>query len=223
MLIRRRKICIRIVAMVCALVLGGLSIGNVYADGGVETKFEGVGHYAFATAGNNNVYHGDTYETVATTRKIITPEDNTVLPDNWEEVESRLNAAGYEINNLSGSYLDFTGVVRYAEVDYFNLRSACGHGATAAERNQSTNPIYVILISQSGDYVVVTDMHYDVTEFINKEGNGSGWYYASYYTPLIEGRCVQASWALTAIYEDSSLDNSYIKLINPDIYFNTEP
>lgn len=206
-----------LVAVLCALVLGGLSYINVSAAEESETKFRGVGHYAFTTAGNNNVYRGDTQETAATTRKIITPEDNSSLPSNWETVKARILAAGYEINNLSGSYLDFTGDVKYAEVDYFNSRSNCGHGDSVEERQQSTNEIYLILIAESGNYTVIKNMHQDVTVFVNKEG--SGWYYAAYYTPLIPNRCVQASWALTAVYEDSSLDNSYVELINPNMYF----
>ena len=221
MLSRKQRVCSSFVALLCTLAFGGLSCINVNAEGESETKFEGVGHYAFATAGNNNYYHGDTYETSGATRRIITPEDNDILPDNWEAVEAKLNADGYEINNLSGSYLDFTGVVKYAEVDYFKLRSSCGQGDTAEERAQSTNPINLILISESGDYTVVTDMHHDVTDFINKAGNGSGWYFASYYTPLVQGRCSQASWALTAVYEDDSLDNSFIELINPNMIFNS--
>ena len=132
--------------LACAIFASSLSVMDTSAAEESEILFSGVGHYAFATAGNNNVYRGDSRETASTTARILAPEDNSRLPTNWNVIKDKLISDGYTINNISGSYLDVKGTIKYAEVDYFNLRSSCGYGDTVEERRVSTNLINLILI-----------------------------------------------------------------------------
>jgi len=164
-----------------------------------ETLFEGIGHYAFATAGTNFAYRGDSFETRETTKKFIfdSPSDNSEVKYDWDKVYSKIKADGYELTNLTGSYLGANGTLKQAIM--INLE-------------YSTSLNKVIVIKPTGEYFIYNGNKgeaIDITAYL--DNNAEGWYYVSYLTTEVQPH---DAWSITAIYENNNLANKYLKLIN---------
>ena len=167
--------------------------------------FEGVGSYAFATAGSNNAYRGPTVEQGYTWITAF-PESDKVSY-NWETVKEKiLTETGLtEITNMSGSYLNISGTMHKAifsmlASDTINLLGYTGR---------------ILIINPNGTYNIINYTgnnwvdSFDITNLI--KNSGKGWYYVSF---LDAGLIPQCAWSITAVYESSTLPTTYLKFLN---------
>ena len=167
-----------------------------------ETNFSGFGRYGITTIGNNNAYRGESFDTMNATGHLITPEQNSNLPSNWESIKHQIETNGEwgnpTVTNLSGSKLELNGgKVQYARYAGYS----CDNGGKG-----------VILINPKGTLKIIDkapEYFKDVTEFVNE--GGEGWYYAFYPEITVES-CAQAAWSITTIYEKPSLPLSFVEL-----------
>ena len=174
------------------LVIGLFTIENIFAE---ETLFEGVGHYAIATAGNNNANRGTSHDAF---------DYSLILdyPSNWDIIKQNIpNDVLSRINNISGSYLDFTGK---------NLKTYLNQMVYHRENNSFNTPSDALIIYPDGTYILY-NMTQSTTEITNK---GSGWYYVSLLDAPVEA---QQAWAITTIYESTSIPMRYLKVINVNV------
>ena len=181
------SIFILLFALICIL---GLTT-NVKAE---STIFEDVGHYAFATAGNNLAYKGDRMD-----------HDFSLIenyPSNWDTIKANIPSDILNrVNNMSGSYLNYDGTAKL------------GLLSTAIIRNQPSEPtdFDALIIYPDGDYKVYNSIYNKNVEI---EIKGSGWYYVSILNLTLSP---QQAWGITVIYENNeTLSNNYTKLINVD-------
>lgn len=174
------------------------------------TLFEGVGHYAFATAGSNSATRGSADNHAAGFEWIKNWPNEKI--SNWSSIKKEIEKRYGEITNITGSKLNANGRIKSAKLYFYYNR------VFEAENK-------VLLIRPDGKYKVFTTSNgsVDVTSFIN-DNNPEGWYYFSYIsnTPK-EGqggafdaqlKLPQRAWSLTAVYENDSLPIKYIKLID---------
>ena len=177
-----------------------------YKDSIVDNiLFEGVGNYAFATAGSNNAYRGSSL--AVGYKWIIAPPDETRVSYDWSEVETKiLEETGLStITNISGSYLNLDGTLHKAMLSMLASQNANLTGYTGRILIIKPNGTYSIINYQDNNWVDTLD----ITEILRD--SGKGWYYVSY---LDAGLIPQCAWAITAVYESSSLPTTYIKFIN---------
>lgn len=203
-----------------------LFCGNVKAE--QKILFEGVGNYAFATAGSNSANRGESYEKALESDKnydwIYTDPGSNI--SNWSTVKKEIESKYGTLTNLTGSKLKADGEIKVARLYFFK---------TLQEYSND-----VLLIKPDGSYKVYTSTNgnVDVTNFINSD-NPNGWYYFSYlshkcydenknavscneeYSPGSNHvlKLPQRAWSITAVYENESLPVKYIKLIDMDNYY----
>ena len=179
--------------------------------------FEKIGHYAFATAGNNNANRGPSHS-AANYSWINSNPSNATYPSGypapsyaWNSVSNQLSAQGISsFTNMSGSYLNNSGKILKATLSCF-----------ASSNNSTLGPYNgrLLIIKPDGTFNIINisnqgpSFTIDITSYI--ENQSKGWYFVSF----VDGQIVpQTAWGITAIYEDQSLPLSYIKLIKPDYF-----
>ena len=192
-------------------VTGNITVTYYYTDFCPATvpepkvMFEGVGRYAFATAGNNNANRGTSYE--AMDYSWIVSEPTTAQIPNWNTTKANLTSAGITYDNISGSYLNNTGKILKAFLSVW-----------VTTNNNYTYNGRILIIKPDGTYSIInvdmptTSVTLDITSEI--ENQSKGWYFVAY---LDADLWPQTAWGITAIHEDSSLTYSYIKLIKRDV------
>ena len=185
------------------LVIGFFTIENVFAE---ETLFEGVGHYAIATAGNNNANRGTSFDA----------EDYSLIldyPSNWDTIKQNIpNNVLSRINNMSGSYLDFSGD---------SLKTYLS--AATYFRRPCPTTIDILVIAPDGTYNIYStnapqelcEAEAGITSLIEILNKGSGWYYISF---LDVQNWPQQAWAITTIYESPNILMNYLKIIEANTY-----
>ncbi len=210
------------------------------------TLFEGVGRYTFISAGNNNANRGTSR--AAADYSFITCEQNftsasggtgsngkvTATNDlNCAKLRSAAASVGVNnITNMSGSYLNLTGEIKYAMFEFGFYKNVTGSNMTAQ----------TVLIRPNGTARVITTNHnadpstqteisvggmIDITEDVRQ--GGPGWYWVAFVDAKLRP---QMHWVITGIQESSSSPISYIKYINAylslrngdegAVYFNSQ-
>ncbi len=209
-----------LVAMLITFVVG---IGRVSAS--QTTLFEDIGHYGFATAGNNNAYKGDSYGDRNTIRWITAADSNQAIASTswYRNIKNR-----YNITNISGSKLDTSkSKIKKIYLGYYAYKSTCGviknaDGTISYKGNWQDGSCdftgKILLIKPDGTSVELSPKanafrgFIDITNYVNTD-KADGWYYVSF---LDAGLAPQTVWGITAVYENDSMPYSYVKLIHAD-------
>lgn len=181
----------------------------VYPESNNNVLFEGIGKYAFATAGNNLVYRGSSFEMSGQA-----PSGNGrvgIFPTNKDEVLSWLPSdLASKINNLSGSKLEYSGDVIKGTL---NMMKLCSSGSITCPVSYD---ILIIYPDHSYNIYKGADNTHSIYDIEIKD---AGWYYVS----ILSDQFIlfnQDAWAINVIYEDQTLPIRYLKLLNPnyDLY-----
>ena len=187
-----------------ALIMGIFSIENVFAE--ETTLFEGVGHYAIATAGNNNSNRGTTLE--ANDYSLILD-----YPSNWDTIKQNISESIISrISNISGSYLNFDGTQLKT---YLNSIVTC---------NLAFVPVCLdaydfLVIAPDGTYEIVNVPYSKISDTYEISNKGSGWYYVSILdAPVMP----QNGWSITTIYESQNVSINYLKIIKSGVFLSNE-
>ena len=153
-----------------------------------QVLFEQVGKYAIATAGNNNADRGTGPGA----------EYNLILsyPENWNEIKKYIpQDIQNRINNISGSYLNYSGEVKSAWLTY-----------------------YMELVKEGDEILIIyPDGRYSIHQISVIRGtlaidiDMSGAYYVAF---LDAGNAPQHAWAITTIYENDAINVNYLKIID---------
>ena len=187
-------------------------ISNVDAENNNVTLFEAVGRYAFATAGSNNAYRGDSSSTVADTMRWVKAPPT----ESWyDDVVNNLISDGVisskdEITNISGSYLDTnSGVIEDVFFGYYAF------GKTDTENLTFNGKILLINPDHSYKFLPISGTArtqiFSIKDYVNIE-NPDGWYYVAFLKDeLLKPQTV---WGITAIYQKENVDINYLKLIH---------
>ena len=166
-----------------------------------ETIFEDIGHYSVAVAGNNNADRGTAWG--SNDRKLIKS-----YPENWEEIKKNIPSNILSrINNISGSRLDFNGLIKKSWL------------TTNIVGISNVNDGDILIIKPDGTYEI---FYKSTKRTIEINITDSGWYYVSLLDAPVQP---QHAWALTAIYENENLPIKYVNLIYANININgsTQP
>ncbi len=163
--------------------LGDESDSVVFAD---------IGHFALATAGNNNA--------VLETGEYIysLPTSNPNITYNWLQVK---NEVGNNItyNNFSGSYLHVDGTIKKMILNY-------------TSRNTGTGTRQILVVFPNGQYTLETvtgdEGVIDITNKVNPK-EADGWYYVS-FIGFDENKYL--AWAIEAVYENQTLPLRTVEL-----------
>ena len=166
--------------------------------------FEGVGNYAFATAGNNNAYRGTSVNSHDYSWIQSFPESDKVSY-NWDTVKAQiLNETGLtEITNMSGSYLNIDGTVHKAFLSAVISKSD-GSGYKGRTLIVKPDGTYNILDFNTNYWMTVID----ITDIL--VGAQKGWYYISYLDATV---IPQSGWTIAAVYENESIETNYTKML----------
>ncbi len=192
---------------------------NSSCNAAETVRFEGIGRYGVAIAGNNNAYyassdHGNDYGLIL---QGSVAESGLDIKD-WSSYEGNIPLdIRNRINNMSGSWLRFNGNVVKSFLTTFDCKTNIG---------TYFNSDILIVNASKGTYKVYhgSSQVVDVSDFVNQ----MGWYYVSI---LDADRQPHESWSITTIYENSTQSLKYIKFIEPNrnvsngrnetIYFNS--
>ena len=210
------------------------------------TLFEGVGRYTFISAGNNNANRGTSH--AAADYSFITCEQNFTAASGGTGSNGKVTATSdlnctklrniaasvgvNNITNISGSYLNLTGDIKYAMFEYGFYKTVTGSNMTSK----------AVLIRPNGTARVITSNHtadpstqseiavggmIDITEDVRQ--GGPGWYWVAFVDAKLRP---QMHWVISGIQENSSSPISYIKYINAylslrngdegTVYFNSQ-
>ncbi len=193
--------------------------------------FEGVGHYGFITAGNNNANRGTSF--AARDYSFITCSQNTFPSGtSCSTLSSTLSRYGISgVSNLSGSYLNLTGTIKHAQIEYGYYITIPSSGSVTTRTVLIKPDGTVRIISDtrtgtSGD-IIASGGTVDITDDVRAAG--AGWYYVSFIDATLRP---QMHWAIVGVEEKSSYAVSYTKLLraglslrNGDegtVYFNSD-
>lgn len=187
--------------------------------------FDGIGHYGFANAGSNNAYKGSYYGSGDRHLLYYPPSDAF-----FNNIRTNVVNSGYTFNNITGSKLDTGGgkIVK-AYISYFAMTKV----PPAGNYYETFENGRVLLIKPDGTYKIYTPGSVskgiiEVTNDLN-ENNPDGYYYVGF---LNAANMPHTAWALTVIYERSSLPLRYMRLLktakiltdgaSADIVFNSK-
>jgi len=161
--------------------------------GDITDKYESIGHYAFATAGNHNVSN-------ASGDYILSyPQSNPNVNYNWLDIKSAIMANDSSItdfSNFTGSYLRIDGTLTKLKLHY----------------TSTSNTGKLVIIFPNGEYDIETISSpkgiIDITNKVNVN-RANGWYYVSFVNVA---KTKMLAWSLTGIYENENLPLRSIEL-----------
>ena len=118
--------------------------------------FEGVGKYAFATAGSNNADRGET--TGSGYKWIVAPPDSTRINYDWATVEAQILAETglTTITNITGSYLNLEGTLKSATLSFLASQNTSLTGYTGR----------ILIINPDGSYSIINYQENNIYLFL---------------------------------------------------------